>query len=61
MMMHIVLSFSGHPIEQHQIDLNILKRAVLFYKNEHVDILAIQEAPSEEYVKLLADSLGFTY
>jgi endonuclease/exonuclease/phosphatase family metal-dependent hydrolase len=39
----------------------ILERAIEFYKELNIDILVIQESPAEDYVKILADRLGFNY
>jgi endonuclease/exonuclease/phosphatase family metal-dependent hydrolase len=58
---HNVLAFSGHPKDIHEIDTVILQRAIKFYRELNTDILVIQESPSEGYVQILADSLGFNY
>lgn len=58
---HNVLAFSGHPKDIHKIDTLILEEAIKYYKNLNVDILVIQESPSEEYVRILAERLGFNY
>ena len=58
---HNVLAFSGHPKDINKPDTMILERAIKFYKELHIDILVIQESPSEDFVKILADGLGLNY
>lgn len=58
---HNVLAFSGHPKETHEIDTTILRKAISYYKGKNVDMLVLQECPSEKYIKILADSLDFNF
>jgi endonuclease/exonuclease/phosphatase family metal-dependent hydrolase len=58
---HNVLAFSGHPKQTHPTDPEILRQAIGFYASLDVDVLVLQECPSEEMVSVLAEGLGFNY
>jgi len=58
---HNVLAFSGHPTKIHKTDHLVVQQAIEFYRKTKADIILLSESPSEETIRILADSLNYHY